>query len=414
MINRVDTSRADRAARARRLRILHVIGMAHGGAGEHVLALAAGCNERRFESVVAMADGSPMQARFVESGVRVVPLALNHFGGVRKNAVAFRQLAKIMRDEPWDVVHTHTSVAGALGRIAAKWFSSAVVVHMLHAFAAHSGRKPVSRFLARQVERRLDRYTDWYIAGSQAMVRCGTSQRIFSPEKVVLISNGIDLLRYGDPAPADHQSSRSTDGEVTVGFLGRLEAQKGAIYLIRAAAHVRRRNPRIRFLIAGSGRLQPQLEGLASELDVSSSVEFLGWRNDTVGFMRQIDILAMPSLWEAFGLSAAEAMALERPVVASRVDGLPEVIEEGRTGLLVPPADADALAAAILQLAADPRLRHQMGVEGRKRVWERFSLDRMIARHEQFYERVTSRATVRARTATRRREPSPDYALAES
>lgn len=393
-------------------KILHVVGMAHGGAGEHVLALAAGCDRRRFASTVAMAAGSPMRGQFEQAGVRVLPLSLNHFGGLGKNVVAFWQLARIMREERWDIIQTHTSVAGALGRLAGKHFASAPIVHMLHAFAAHRGRSGASRMVARTVERRLDRYTDWYIAGSQAMVRTGTSQRIFSPDKVVLISNGIDLKRYAGAAAAP--LADAAPRPLTVGFLGRLEKQKGAVYLIRAAASVLRQNPAIRFLIAGSGRLQPKLERLAAELKVSQSIEFLGWTADTVGFMRRIDVMAMPSLWEAFGLSAAEAMALEKPVVASRVDGLPEVIDEGRTGLLVPPADSEALAAAILKLAADPALRRTLGTQGRIRVNELFSLERMIARHEQFYERLASPQVARPSTSGRSHVQQEQYALAES
>lgn len=393
------------------MKILHVVGLAHGGAGEHVLALATGCDRRRFASTVAMAAASPMRGQFEQAGVRVLPLSLNHFGGLGKNVVAFWQLARIMREERWDIIQTHTSVAGALGRVAGKHFASAPIVHMLHAFAAHRGRSGASRLAARMVERRLDRYTDWYIAGSQAMVRTGTSQRIFSPDKVVLISNGIDLRRFACATPAP---ALAEPQGLTVGFLGRLEAQKGAVYLIRAAAIVLSQNPAIRFLIAGSGRLQAKLVRLAEQLNISQSIEFLGWTEDTVGFMRQVDVLAMPSLWEAFGLSAAEAMALEKPVVASRVDGLPEVIDEGRTGLLVPPADSQALAAAILQLAADPVLRRSLGSQGRTRVRELFSLERMIARHEQFYERVASRNVARPSTSGRNLDKQEKYALAES
>jgi glycosyltransferase involved in cell wall biosynthesis len=393
------------------MKILHVIGMAHGGAGEHVLALASLCDRRRFSTAVAMAAGSPMRGQFEQAGVRVLPLALNHFGGLAKNAVAYWQLARIMRQQRWDIVQTHTSVAGALGRIAGKRFTTAPIVHMLHAFAAHRGRGVATRLLARTVERRLDRYTDWYIAGSQAMVRTGTSQRIFSPHKVVLISNGIDLDRFadaGDVAPPPEPAP------LTVGFLGRLEPQKGAEYLIRAAALVRREHPGIRFLLAGNGRLQPRMERLASQLGVASGVEFLGWTDDTVSFMKRIDVLAMPSLWEAFGLSAAEAMALRKPVIASRVDGLPEVIDEGRTGLLVPPGDCQALATAILQLAADPALRHSMGAQGRIRACERFSQQRMIARHEQFYERLVDRRGALPVTGGGSRTQTDAYAQAES
>lgn len=135
-----------------------------------------------------------------------------------------------------------------------------------------------------------------------------------------------------------------------------------------------------------TGKLRPELEKLAAELQVADVVQFVGWQSDVVGFLKQIDVMAMPSLWEAFGLSAAEAMAIEKPVVASRVDGLPEVVEDGVTGILVPPAEPEPLARAILQLADDPARRRAMGTHGRNRVEALFSLDSMIERHEAFYE----------------------------
>ncbi len=374
------------------MKVLHIVGMAHGGAGEHILSLARGCDPRRFESTVAMSDSSPMRQQFEHAGVRVLPLALDHYGGFKRNFGAFRQLAGILKRESFDVIHTHTSVAGAVGRVAARMFTRTPVVHMLHAFAGHALRSGFSRRAAVLVERKLDRLTDWYIAGSQAMVNRGIAQGIFNAEKVVLISNGIDLARFDCHAeigsPAERQASALDQGVVTVGFLGRLEKQKGAAYLIRAAAAVRGRNLNVRFLIAGDGTLRGELERLAARLQVADVVEFVGWKRDVARFLSQIDILAMPSLWEAFGLSAAEAMAVGKPVIASRIEGLPEVVEEGRTGILVPPADSDALARAIEDLAADPARRQLLGKQGRARVEKLFTLERMVARHEEFYERL--------------------------
>ena len=378
------------------MKILHIIGLAHGGAGQHVLSLAAECDPRRFESTVAMTANSPMRPAFERAGVRVLPLALDHYGGPLRNLMAFRQLAQILKREPFDIVQTHTSVAGALGRVAARLHSNAPVVHMLHAFAGHPYRSAPFRVAARMVERQLDRFTDWYIAGSQAMIRSGVKQRIFTADKVKLISNGIDLAPFraaelmerSERVDAAHASPN--DRSMTVGFLGRLEKQKGTPYLIQAAALVKRQNPHIRFVLAGDGKLRPGLEKLAAELQVDDVVKFVGWQNDVVGFLKQIDVMAMPSLWEAFGLSAAEAMAIEKPVVASRVDGLPEVVEDEVTGILVPPAEPEPLARAILQLADDPARRRAMGANGRNRVEALFSLDSMIERHEAFYERVGS------------------------
>ncbi len=378
------------------MKILHIIGLAHGGAGQHVLSLASECDPRRFQSTVAMSANSPMLPAFEQAGVRVLPLALDHYGGPLRNLVAFRQLKEILKAEPFDIVQTHTSVAGALGRVAARLYSAAPVVHMLHTFAGHPYRSLPFRLAAQTVERQLDRFTDWYIAGSEAMIHSGVTQRIFAADKVTLISNGIDLspFRAAELMDRGHRNDAShgamANRPFTVGFLGRLEKQKGVSYLIEAAALVKKRDPTINFVLAGDGKLRPQLEQLSQRLGVNDVVKFVGWQSDGVGFLKTIDVMAMPSLWEAFGLSAAEAMAIEKPVIASRVDGLPEVVADGVTGMLVPPAQPVPLSQAILQLAGDPARRQSMGAQGRNRVESLFSLDAMIERHEAFYERLVS------------------------
>jgi glycosyltransferase involved in cell wall biosynthesis len=376
------------------MKILHVVGMANAGAGEHVLSLARHCDPDRFESSVAMADSSPMRAEFERAGVRVLPLSLDHHGGLKRNVVAFRQLTRLLRRERFDLIQTHTSVAGALGRVAAKMCTRAPVVHMLHAFAAHPHRSPASRGLALFVERRLDRFTDWYIAGSRAMVERGVAQRIFRANKVVLISNGIDLSRFDGGGSGLPPEQKPESRPITIGFLGRLEKQKGVAYLIRAAALVREQNRNVRFLIAGDGQLRSQLERLTAELQVSDMVEFVGWQRDVPAFLERIDIMAMPSLWEAFGLSAAEAMAMRKPVIASRIEGLPEVVDHDRTGILVPPAEPEALARAIVELAGDPQRQRTLGQQGRARVEQHFTVTRMIERHEALYERLAGHPVV--------------------
>ena len=399
------------------MKILHVIGLAHGGAGQHVLSLAAGCDPRCFQQTVAMAANSPMLPLFERDQIRVLPLALDHYGGPLRNVVALRQLAQILKRETFDIVQTHTSVAGALGRVAARRYSQAPVVHMLHAFAGHPYRSAPFRAAARVVERGLDRCTDWYIAGSQAMIRSGVAQRIFTADKVKLISNGIDLAPYraaeieARRRSPERRQSAADDGSFTVGFLGRLEQQKGVPYLIRAAAIVKQHNPRVRFVLAGDGKLRSELERLAAELRVDDVVKFVGWQSDVVKFLSGIDVMAMPSLWEAFGLSAAEAMAIEKPVIASRVDGLPEVVEDEVTGLLVPPAEEAPLADAILRLASDPVRRRAMGKAGRERVEARFSLDFMIERHEEFYEQLIDERRVQ-RVPSQKRPRVRESALA--
>ena len=374
------------------IRILHVTGLAHAGSGQHVLTLASGCDPRRYSATVAMAARSSMRPRFEKAGVPVVPLSIDHYGGVGKNCRALVQLMRLMRRGHFDIVHTHTSVAGALGRLAARCCTKAKTVHMLHAFVSHDRQRPLARSLGLIAERALDRLTDAYISGSQAMIERGVEKRIFSAAKATKIYYGVDLPELDAQARFARQSSALSpdrrDSAIVVGFLGRLEEQKGAEFLLRAARIVQSKNENIRFLIAGDGTLRQALERLADDLNLSQIVEFVGWQEDVAAVLQRIDIFAMPSLWEAFGLSAAEAMALQKPVIASKVEGLQEVVAEGVTGLLIPPGEPEALSAAILKLAHDQPRRRAFGLAGRARIERNFTATDMIESHEQFYEQL--------------------------
>jgi glycosyltransferase involved in cell wall biosynthesis len=319
----------------------------------------------------------------------VLPVAIHHDGSLTKNVAAFWKVAGILRREKFDIVHTHTSVAAAIGRVASKLVGGGRTIHMLHNYGSHDHVPALRRKVYLWTERALDRFTDLYIAGSEAMLDRGVQTRIFGRHKATHVYNGIDVAWFDREAAGCVGSIRDELGiaaEVpVVGFLGRLERQKGCETLVRAAPLLLKQQPQTRFIIAGDGSLSDELMRLSKQLDVAHSFHFLGWRSDIVRQLKGFDLLAVPSLWEPFGLSAAEAMCLRVPVVASRVDGLAEVVEDGVSGFLVPPDNPQALASAMQRVIDAPRLRASMGNAGRIRVNERFTVTRMTAAHEKLY-----------------------------
>lgn len=384
---------------ARPLKLVHVIGLAHGGAGAHVLALAAGCDPDRCEITVVMAKGSPLAGQFRSAGVRTVELGLDHGGNPVWNAAALGRLTNFLRRERFDIVHTHTSVAGALGRTAAWRAGGSMAVHTLHSFASHNQAPWWRRRPGLAVERWLDSSTDHYVAPTRFMLEQGVRRQIFESDKATVIPNGVDLAQLDRAARQDGAPLRTKlrleKGAPLVGFVGRLEEAKGCDQLLYAAADVLQAEPTARFVIAGDGRWKPRLERLAQSLELGPAVFFIGWQANVAALIEQVDLVAVPSRWESFGLAAAEAMALRRPVVATAVDGLPEVVEDGVTGRLVAPADPTALATGILELIRNPALRARMGEQGRKRVEKRFTLAGMVAAHHTLYDRLLGRGQPR-------------------
>jgi glycosyltransferase involved in cell wall biosynthesis len=205
---------------------------------------------------------------------------------------------------------------------------------------------------------------------------------------VSLIYNGVDLVRYDhtDPCCTLREEYGLPDATQLVGVVARLEAEKGHPTLLDAWPAVVRRVPNARLLVVGEGSRREELEAQAAALGITEWVVFTGRRDDVPAVTAALDVAVLPSYREAQGLTILEAMALSRPVVASAVGGIPEVIEDGRTGLLVPPHDAGALAAAITRLLTDHAYADLLAKGGHDLVHDRFCVERMVFAIEEIYD----------------------------
>lgn len=245
----------------------------------------------------------------------------------------------------------------------------------------------------------LDRWTsrmvDLTVAVSSAARDVVLSQDGVAPERVRLIRNGVDLDEFQRPSDAvvdDRRRALGLLGVPVVGTLGNLHPIKGHEYLVRAAARVRRDVPAVKFLFVGDGPSRRMLADLAASEGVDDCCVFAGFRDDVPALLRLMDVFVLPSLNEGMSHALLEAMALERPVVATGVGGNVEVVDPGRTGLLVPSRDAGALASGILSLLSDPGHARQLARAGRESVEQRFSTTRMVAEYADVYETLAARA----------------------
>ncbi|OGR52329.1 MAG: hypothetical protein A2049_01325 [Elusimicrobia bacterium GWA2_62_23] len=268
-----------------------------------------------------------------------------------------------------DIVHTHTSKAGALGRLAAalanlKAAKPAVVVHTPHGHLLYGYYGFAKTFVFKLTERFLANFTDHFIALTPGEKRETAAAGIGRPSQWTVIHSGVDL----SPArPVSREELGLSGDQVAVGTVARLERVKGVEYFIRAAAELAKTAPGLnaRFIVIGGGQLETGLRSLAESLGLSGKVLFTGFRGDAAALMGALDIYVQPSLNEAMGRAPLEAQALGIPAVVTSVCGLPDIVKEGETGLLVPPANPEALAAAIGRLAGDGGLRLSMGQAAR-------------------------------------------------
>lgn len=221
------------------------------------------------------------------------------------------------------------------------------------------------------------RFATRIVANSPAAAAALASEGV-NPASVVIIPNGLDAAVYATP-----EQRRRLRTVITV---ANLRTEKGHETLLAAAAALAKSHPELRFQIVGGGPRRAELEALAHSKGLATTVEFLGHRDDVPALLEAADLYVLPSRSEAFPNGAIEAMAAGLPVITSAVGGLRDLIDHGRTGLLVPPADPEALAVAIESLVADPMRAHRLGAAAREEVTARYSFERMVQAFEQLYE----------------------------
>jgi len=388
----------------RRISVIHIITrLDRGGSARNTFLTALGHDRKRFRVSLVYGRSVPLTAeeaapmkidleRLSQAGVRVseVPTLVREVRPIL-DAWALLALWRLLRRERPALVHTHTSKAGVVGRLAAWLAMVPVVIHTPHGHIFYGYYGAAASALIRLVERLLAKITDRIVTltdrGAQEHVRC----HIAGMEKFVTIHSGIDLAHFRsvqvDPAVKRKELGLPPDGAI-VGTVGRLVPIKGLEWLLKAAPQVLAQFPQACFVIIGDGPLLGELRQLTSKLGIGLQVVFLGAREDVLECLAALDLFALPSLNEGMGRVLLEAMAVGCPVVATRVGGIPDIVADGTTGLLVPPRDDRALAEAILTLLRDRSRRAAYGEAARRHVDGRFDIETMVRNIERLYDEV--------------------------
>lgn len=304
--------------------------------------------------------------------------------------LAFFALIRILRREKPHIVHTHTSKAGILGRWAARLCHVHVIVHTPHGHIFWGYFSPRNTKLFILLERWTARITDAIVTLTLQEKQDHLQVGIAPERRFKVIHSGVDLRlfrpeRFAGKEEAVRRSLGIPPGLTVVGTAGRLTPIKGQETLLRAVAGLLRRGEKIRLLLLGEGEQHRDLETLADGLGIAEGVHFLGWRPDVARVMACLDIFCFPSLNEGMGKVLVEAMAMHKPIIASDVGGIRDLVRSGENGILVPPGDVAAWTGAIASLCQDPEMRRRLGAEGGRRA-PLFSAERMIEEIERLYD----------------------------
>jgi glycosyltransferase involved in cell wall biosynthesis len=377
-----------------KIRVLEMIDRPFLGGGQMtVLGLAKNLNREKFEVSICSAGGGVLVD---EAGKYNIP----HFAvtlSKRFNRRTFKKVSAILKENRIDVLHTHGGIAGFYGRWAAKKSGTPVIIHTLHGIHYLHSQNPLLIRGYIFLERYFSGFTDAVVVVSEANREVALKHRLAPSSKIILIRNGINIEIFrekGSPGKKLKDFGFELSRPV-IGTVARLDHPKGVIYLLKAAKLILRAYPGAMILIVGGGPLRDQLERKARSLGIKNHVFFLGERTDVPELLSLFDVFVLPSLWEGLPYALVEAAALERPIVATDIDGVREVIQDGQTGLLVSPKQPEELAGAVCRLLGNKEQASTLGSKARELITPQYALARMVEETQDLYLRVKQAKSIR-------------------
>jgi glycosyltransferase involved in cell wall biosynthesis len=349
-----------------------------GGAERMVAAIATSLDPETFQVQVAtIGPPGPMGEELAQEGRPVISLWLD----IRRTPAwrILRAVRGLLRELQPDILHTHLYHPNLYGRLASLGLGLKGVVATVHNLYK---RVKIHRCL---FNRLLARVSDYVVVFSP-QVRLDVLYYDSVPaDRIKVVSPGVPLKNLRVEESAAEARERLGIKGFCLGTVSRLEEQKGHEYLLAALGLIRTEIPELTLLIVGDGVRRAYLEQVVRDLGLEDTVRFLGTRQDVPLILRGLDLYVQPSLWEGIPLTLLEAMGAGTPVISTRVGRAPEVIEDGENGRLVPPGDAAALAAAILEAYQHPEWRRQWADLGERTIGEKYSLQHMVGQFADIY-----------------------------
>jgi len=366
----------------RKIQLLHLITrLPVGGAERLILGILHNLDSEQIESIVCcIQDRGELAAEVESMGIPLISLGLMQHGGHDRQVVP--ALRHIIQEHRINLVHTHLYHANLYGRLAAHREGIPAIASVHNTYK----RKKWHRHL---INRYLSRYTFMVTAGSTDVAKDLLEIDHLPKQKVALLPNSIDLSRVTTTLTTAEAKQRMgfASSDQVIGTVGRIEEQKGHVFLLKAFALLKQRpgKENLRLLIVGDGRLLPQLKETAEHLGIMGSCQFPGNILHLGDIYRAIDIFTMPSLWEGLSLAMLEAMAAGLPVVATDVGGARDVLGDNQRGILVPPKDHKLLAKAIRSLLDNPTLSDEMAAAGAEQIQQHYSITALTSQLYKLY-----------------------------
>jgi glycosyltransferase involved in cell wall biosynthesis len=379
------------------VRVLRIIARLNiGGPAIHATLLSEQLDRLGYETVLVSGTEEEGEGSYLDlrpsrlRDLRRLPELGREIRGVRDLSALWR-LVRLIREVRPQIVHTHTAKAGTLGRLAAWLCGTPIIVHTYHGHVFHGYFSPAKTRVFVAIEQWLARRTRCLVTVTPRVRQEVLDQGIGVPERFEVVPLGFDLtsfLRAEDQRGRLRAELGLPAGTPTIGIVARLVPIKAHERFFEMAALVAGRVPEARFLVVGDGERRAELEAMAVRLGLAERTHFLGWRGDLDVIYADLDVVALTSKNEGSPVALIEAMAAARPVVAADVGGVADVVDSGRTGIVVEPGEAAAMASAIVGLLADPAMAVRLGAAAREHATRTYGSERLVRDIDHLYRRL--------------------------
>lgn len=384
----------------KKIKVIHIITKLElGGAQGNTLYTVENLNRDQFEVVLISGTGGILDEKakkipdtktfFIKDLIRSInPI---------KDVSAFCELLKILRQEKPDIVHTHSSKAGIIGRWAAYFAKVPSIIHTFHGFGFNPYQKLPVRWMFVFSEQITAPITHKLVAVAEEDIKKGVAYKIGKKEQYTLIRSGIKLNDYQnlkiDVTQKRKELNLNSDEKIVL-TIGPFKPQKNLVDFVRLAGRVTKVLPNTKFLIVGDGEQRQKIETEVNNLRLKNIVVLLGWRQDIAELITLCDVFVLTSLWEGLPRTILEAMAVGKPVVANAVDGTKEIVQPDKTGYLVEPFQINKMAEYVVKLLNDKNLRNQFSNYAKQCLGQTFDIDYMVHQQEELYNSLKIKSVI--------------------
>jgi glycosyltransferase involved in cell wall biosynthesis len=377
----------------RKINILYVITQLElGGAQKQLLSLIRRLDRGHYNLFLFTAqEGLLMEEALSLGGLtcygsKHLKRPINFF----EDFLAMIEIMRFIKKNKIDIVHTHSSKAGILGRWAGALAKAKIIIHTVHGWPFNDFQNPFLRKLYLELERVSAKWTDKIMVVSDHDRQKGLDRRIGDEGKYSLLRYGIDRDQFGGRDPSIRKELGIGEGELVIGTIACFKPQKALEDFVRLASLASRSLPQAKFLLVGDGVLRDKIEKLIAKADLGSRFILTSWRRDIPRVLLAMDVFVLTSLWEGLPIVVLEAMVSQVPVVATHTGGISEIIVEGETGFLVPCHDVPSMLKKACVLLRDVSLKERITRGAKQIVNEKFDTETMIKSHEDLYQKLVT------------------------